>query len=152
MVLAVVLAVIVGTLVVALLYLQWRTSRVSHDARQTEFAGGTVPSPLPDGSYQGQVRGYTGSWIGKSFDLATGTGVNNFKDGHQLYPFKFYAGHGLSDKIPVLKIDYNVPQNSWWVRHLVDEVVQTSPNHFLGKIHVHIAGLTFSVGYFTLEK
>lgn len=148
--------IIIGLLILifllVLLGFTIRSISVNRDARQKEFLAGTVPSPLPDGFYAGKVNGYRGSWTGKTFDVATGLGINNFKDGNKLYPFRFYAGQGLSDKIPLLKIDYNQPQNSWWVRHVVDEVVQTAPGHFLGKIHTKFIGLTFTVGYFTLLK
>ncbi|HSX41830.1 MAG TPA: hypothetical protein VLE93_00595 [Candidatus Saccharimonadales bacterium] len=149
----IIVAVLVVIFLLVLLGFELRTMQVERDARQKQFAAGSLPSPLPDGFYTGVVNNYKGGWTGKTFDLAAQTGINNFKDGNKLYPFKFYTGPGVRDKkIQTLKIDYNQPANSWWIRHIVDEVVQTSPNHFLGKIHVRWAGLTFTIGYFTLAR
>lgn len=148
----IILYILIAVIVITFLGFEVRSWQVNRDARNKIFAAGTVPAPLPDGFFKGHVNGYRGTWIGKTFD-ASGNGINNFSDGNKLYPFKFYPGPGLTDKsLTVLKIDYNQQQNSWWVRHIVDEVVQTAPGQLLGKIQARWLGLTFSIGYFTLQK
>jgi len=148
-----ILAIILGLIIIALLVFEWRTIKAEKDPRQREFTNGHLPDPLPDGFYNGVVRGYTGSWIGKTFNLAATTGINNFSDGNTLYPFAFYPGTGLRDpNTSVLKIDYNQPGNSFWIRMVVDEVVETQPGAYLGKIQLRLLGFHFTLGYFTLNK
>lgn len=151
----VVIIVAIIVLVVILLLIGWmRTAKSEKDVRQQIFATGHVPNPLPSGFYRGKVNGYKGSWTGKTFDSQAKTGINNFSDGNELYHFAFYEGNGLRDKdLKVLKIDYNQPGNRFWVKNIVDEIVETdTPGHYLGKIHVHLIGLTFTIGYFSLGK
>lgn len=148
-----VIKILLAVLVIFLIVMTYRTFKASHDPRAKVFAAGHVPATLPDGFYSGTVNGYNGGWKGKSFDAATKTGSNTFDD-NQAYPFTFYTGSGLSDKnLTVIKIDYNNSQNPFWLHGVVDEIVETdTPNHFLGKIHLRFLGLTFAVGYFTLQK
>ncbi len=134
--------------------LTWNTQ---HSDLQQKFLAGTVPAALPDGPYRGIVSGYAGSWRGKEFDRAKQGGWNLFENGDKFraqYPFKLYAGPGLRDReLNVLKIDYNLPQNSPWLKMVTDEIVETSPGHFLGKVHVRLVpGYPFTLGYFELYK
>jgi hypothetical protein len=151
-VVVIVCGIVLLVLLLGLLYGTWRTWQVEHNTRQAEFRAGTIPTDLPDGPYDGSSPSLErGSWHGKSFDRAKATGLNRVGDGEK-YPFAMYFGRGLRDPIKVITIDYNHPSNPWWLRLVTDEIVQTSPNHFLGKIQVRILGLTFSVGYFELKK
>ncbi len=124
-------------------------------SNQKIFSSGKVPKELPNGFYKGHVERIKVSWQGKKFDAKSGTGVNIFKNGDQLiekYPFKIYKAEGLKDRMIVLRIDYNLPQNPFWVRLVVDEVVETSPDNFLGKINLKLTGFSLTLGYFTLKK
>ena len=149
-----ILVVILGVLLAG-----WhRTYKIQHSSTQGVFQLGTAPDPLPEGSYRGSVSGYHVAWQGKSFYSREASGTNNFKtaDGSivQKYPFRTYIASGLQDRaITVLKIDYNISKNPWWLRMVLDEIVQTEPGHYVGKIHVRLPlGISFAVGYFTLEK
>ncbi len=122
---------------------------------QKLFSKGKVLKELPNGFYQGHVNRIKVSWQGKKFDAKKGTGINVFKNDDQLtekYPFKIYQAQGLKDKMEVLRIDYNLPQNPFWVRLVVDEIVEISPDNFLGKVNIKLFGLIFTPGYFTLTK
>src|SRR5687767_7092086 len=116
-----------------------RTRKTQTSANQARFTAGKLPSPAPDGFYQGQVTGYNGPWQGKQFDAATQTGINIFATGdtttEERYPFVTYVGKGLRDpSTDVLKIDYAKANNPWWVKFVLDEIVETEPGHYLGKI------------------
>jgi hypothetical protein len=138
-----------------LAYAYLRTYRAEHSANQERFVKGTAPLVAPVGLYRGTVTGYTGAWRGKAFKDET-SGINIFEDAGQRnerYPFKTYVAPGIRDTdVSVLKIDYNIPGNPWWLKFILDEVVEVAPNTLLGKVHVHFGSVAFTLGYFTLEK
>ncbi len=125
--------------------------RASHSPNNARFLAGKLPPSNLDGFYEGNKPGTT--WQGKVFDGQHQSGINRFKSGDR-YVFKTYTGKGLKDhKLDVLKIDYNQPGNPWWLKFIVDELVQTDSNHFLGKVHLKfIPGLPVTVTYFELSK
>ncbi len=144
-----VLVVLVG--IAAGLY---QTRKVEHSADQAKFRSGTVPEPLPDGFYQGNAfTGLGKNWQGKVFDRAKATGINQFAEG-QRFTFTTYPAAGLRDHDrQVLRINYNQPGNPWWLHFVTDEIVQTQPGHYLGKIHIRpLPGLVFTLGYFELSQ
>lgn len=144
-------------IVLAIFFGLLRTIQIQHKPQQKEFFSGTVPKELPNGLYRGTVSGLNTTWEGKRFDASESSGINVFKNGsnyNEKYPFKTYFGKGVQDKeLEVVKIDYSANKDPWWLRFILDEVVEVSPGKYLGKVHVTIIpGLPFSVGYFRLEK
>jgi hypothetical protein len=123
-------------------------------AQNAEFARGTIPTNLPDGKYDGSATVSMGSWVGKVFDAAAATGKNRFLDGSERYPFEVSKSTSVRDgKKAVLKINYNIAGNPLWLRTVTDEIVEVSPNTYLGKIQIQIIpGLPFTAGYFTLKQ
>ena len=125
---------------------------------QKHFVKGTFPNPLPDGFYQGTVPGHTVSWLGKKFNATAQMGINVFDDGNGIkgerYSFKISKTKGARDKnLDVLAIDYNISANPWWLRPVLDEIVQVEPNHYLGKLEIRIIpGHPFTVAFFELQK
>ena len=136
----------------------WRTWQIQSDLRQKMFLNGIVPNPLPDGFYNGTVSGQKSSWLGKKFDSKNATGINVFNSGFELknerHPFITYQGKGLLDKSSdVLKIDYNIKDNPFWLKFIVDEIVQIEKDKYLGKMVLRIIpGFPFSVLYFEITK
>ncbi len=130
----------------------YRTWQIQNSSNQKLFLSGKIPSPRPDGLYKGSVSFKT-SWQGKKFNASSLSGINLIS-GKEQYPFKTYIGKSLADiNLDVFKIDYNIPQNPFWLKFILDEIVEISPNHFLGKVHLKlIPGLPFSLGYFSLER
>lgn len=133
-----------------------RSIQIQNNPQQKEFLNGTVPKDLPNGLYKGKV-GLKTNWQGKRFDASASAGINVFKKNGQTsesYPFKTYVGPGAQDKnLKVLKIDYSENKKPWWLRYILDEVVEVSPGKYLGKLHITaIPGLPFSLGFFRLEK
>ena len=135
-----------------------RTWQLEHSSNQTVFFEGTVPQPAPDGLYSGSIEGPKVSWLGKKFNAASSAGINVFDDGNgkqgERYPFKTAYGKGLRDMhIDVLTIDYNTPDNPFWMHPILDEIVQIGPDKYLGKLHVRlIPGHPFTLSYFELSK
>ena len=128
-----------------------KTWQTQHNPNQKIFLSGKIPNPLPNGLYKGSVSFKT-SWQGKKFDSSNSTGINIISN-KEKYPFKTYIGKGIQDKnLDVYKIDYNIKTNPFWLRFILDEIVEVSPGKYLGKVHLNFFGFPFSLGYFKLEK
>ncbi|HLD25908.1 MAG TPA: hypothetical protein VJC05_02615 [Candidatus Andersenbacteria bacterium] len=155
MTILVVLVIVV--LLAAVLFGVYRTVKSERSGNQEKFVRGTADSASVDGDYIGNVPGLDVSWQGKTFNQAESSGINRFKEGDRVttnYPFKTYVAKGLRDKdTDVIVLDYNQPGNPWWLRFIVDEMVSTAPNTYLGKVHIRaLPRVVFTMGYFTLEK
>lgn len=141
-----------GLGLLALLYLTFLSllnQRVGNPSQQA-FLKGKKPGEL-SGFYKGTASVKT-TWKGKEFDSSTHMGINVLRDTKK-YPFKTYTGIGLQDNIEVLKIDYNIKDNPFWVRLILDELVETAPNKYLGKAMIRIIpGFPFTVLFFNLSK
>ncbi len=149
-----IILVIIILLLLFLCYLTWKSKQVPE---QAEFLKGTVPNPTPSGLYKGSTTFYRAAWLGKTFYPDKNTGDNSFAAGdttENKYPFITYAGPGFRDAgLQTFKIDYKLPTNQFWIRPILDEIVEVSPGKYLGKIHYRlIPGFPFTIGYFRLEK
>lgn len=137
-------------------YLALSTSRVQRQPLQEEFLSGSADLPLP-GAYRGQTNLPLPAWRGKSFQTGTPGGTNYFSQNGaimRLYPFIADTAPGLRDHdISVIRLDYNQAANPWYVRvFLVEEIVRTSENNYLGKTHIRILpSLAFTLDFFTLQ-
>jgi hypothetical protein len=143
-------------LIVGVTFCAYLHHRAQNSALQKSFLAGTIPSLLPDGLYTGTVGGTQTTWKGKKFNRAEQRGINVFQDdfsAHEAYPFKTYVGTGAVDKqIQTVKIDYNLPENPLWLRVLLDEIVETTPGNFLGKLEIQIfPSMYITLGYFELK-
>jgi len=99
-----------------------------------------------NGFYKGNKEG---NWLGKTFSAKTSSGINNFRQGSKeitKYPFKTYEENNL------LKLDYNLPVNPWWLRLIIDDLKETNPNHFEGTMKIKILELQIPLAKFTLTK
>jgi hypothetical protein len=125
------------------------------DSRQFQFTKGGLPSEPLNGNYSGSAL-FQANWRGKYFNSADQTGLNNFQIGESVYQqfkFKTYVGKGLLDDKEVLKIDYDLPENPFFVRWVVDEIVEVERGKYLGKAHVRVLPfMPFTIIYFSLEK
>lgn len=143
-------------LLVTILLLWFRTWQMKKESNQSIFLQGRVPNPKPDGFYQGDM-GFSTAWIGKKFNNKDSVGINIFKDkkGKEVekYQFKTYVGRGLFDpNLLVLKIDYNIRGNPFWMRCVLDEIIEVAPNEYLGKLHLRIIhSFPFSILFFELK-
>ena len=132
------------------------TSIRKSQAEQFLFTKGTYPDPELNGNYKGSAEAQA-NWIGKSFDSKNNTGINRFSEGlveEKRIEFKTYQGKGLMDPdVDVLKIDYNIEENPFYIKWILDEIVQVSPGKYLGKVHLRlIPFLPITIMYFELEK
>ncbi len=127
--------------------------RTSNHPNQVKFDSGTISSKELDGFYKGMnFNGLGSDWKGKTFDSATNRGINTFSYGDR-YKFKVYESQGLRDDKTVLRLDYNLKSNPFWMRFIRDEMVEITPDNYLGKVTFKIIpGLPFTVTYFELSK
>lgn len=118
---------------------------------QTRFDEGRIPEEFPDGKYNGTAV-TTLNWTGKSFNSANQTGINNFQGGSQMFPFRTYVEKSVSDDKEVIVIDYNIPENPFFIRWVRDEIVEVEPGEFLGKAHFRMLPFVpFTIIYFELS-
>ena len=150
------LAVLFVFALVIFTYGAYRNFKTQANVNNKIFLKGTIPSKFPDGFYKGTVKELNTAWAGKEFNAKEMNGINIFHEEGQTskkYPFHLYRGKGLADKnLEVIKIDYDLPQNPIWLRFILDEIVETGKDQYLGKLHIRFPGVSFALGYFTLQK
>jgi hypothetical protein len=151
-----VLKVVVALIVIVLVLAFARSWQVESSENQKIFAANAAPQPALDGLYSGSVSTPVKvTWLGKKFNAASSTGINVFDDGqggqHEGYPFATsVATNGTST---VLNIDYAHPDNPFWIRPILDQLVQVAPGEYLGKLTVRLVpGYPMSLGFFQLKK
>ncbi len=152
-----VIVVVIFLVSVALLLGYGRTYVVERQPEQAEFTKGVADLSALDGEYSGVAHGYLGSWQGKTIFQDTKSGINRFLYGEtieQKYPFGLSLQKALRDaNKDVIVLDYNQKGNPWWLKYIVDEMVEVGPQHYLGKVHARITSdLVFTLGYFSLTK
>lgn len=155
------------------------TFLVEKSRRQAEFIAGSVSGAPPDGFYNGSaylLGNRPVPWLGKSFESANSLGFNiftprgatllkivtplyklfrkNAEGNTDAYNFKTLSGPALKDpSLEVIKLDYDSPENPFLIRIILDEIVETSPEQYLGKVHMKIfPGVYSTIGFFGLRK
>jgi hypothetical protein len=174
-----ILAGILAFLAVWLGFWSLVTVVVGMGRRQKEFLGGSIPQAAPEGFYNGSAYLLGGGpvpWLGKSFDRANSLGFNIFtpqgaallKILMPLYKlfrknnegntdgffFKTRTARSLKDgSLDVIKLDYDSPENPFLIRIILDEIVETAPGEFLGKVHLKVfPGVYSTIGFFGLRE
>lgn len=167
---AVIAIIILGSLI---------TFIIERSPYQPAFVAGRAPDPGPDGFHPGEAHVLFDKktpWLGKQFDRQAQIGFNIFtplgarilkvasplyqkfsinEEGNtRAYYFKTYIGKGRKDvNTDVFKLDYDMPENPFWIRAILDEVVEIAPREYLGKIHVKfLPGFFVTIGYFGLRE
>lgn len=147
---------ILALVILALALGFFRTWQVENSDEGKLFASNSAPTAKLDGFYKGSVNAPVKvTWLGKKFISASSTGINVFDDGNggqsERYPFSTSMGlHGTST---ALYIDYSLPENPFWVRPILDELVEVAPHAYLGKMTLRIIpSYPFTIGFFRLSK
>ena len=139
--------------VLALAYGFYRTWKTGSSEDYDRFQQGMVPEAMPEGLWKGAALGLGEvSWKGKKFSTS-GTGINLIGE-EEKFPFLFSRAASITDSSKeVIRLDYNQRENPFWLRFIVDEMVSTGENQFLGIVYINvIPRLPFRMGYFTLTK
>ena len=155
------------------------TLLMQQSGHHQKFLHGSLPQTPPDGFHQGAAHllfDRQTPWLGKSFDRNDGVGFNIFTpqgssilkimtplyklfsknaDGNtKAYFFKTYAAPALKDApLEVIKLDYDSAENPFLIRIVLDEIVETAPDVFLGKVHLKVFPRIYAtIGFFGLKK
>ncbi len=123
------------------------------------YAAGTVPDALTvldgrprgrmlavrlldDGRAFDRLRRFAGAarfpWGGKSFfpvDAKNGRGINRVRLGalrFDWYPFDTRVERSVVDGAPTVLLDYDKPENPFFIRRIRDEIREIEPGLFLG--------------------
>jgi hypothetical protein len=118
-----------------------RLDRVSGDLRGRMLAW----PALPRGPVAALLRRWAASarfpWRGKSFTPGEerGEGINRvFRDRFRLYRFATFIGRSRAGEFDALQLDYDRPDNPFFIRPIRDEIRELSPGLYLGQAWVEI--------------
>jgi hypothetical protein len=94
-------------------------------------------------------------WQGKT--LVAGGGHNRVDLGgvlgrQNIFPFATSVAPSLFDGKPTIAIDYDRPENPWWMRRVHDEIREVEPGLFLGLDLWRTARRSVGLVWFALER
>lgn len=118
-----------------------RLDRVAGDLRGRMLAWPSVPR----GPVAALLRGWASSarfpWRGKSFTPGDerGEGINRVVvDRLRLYRFATFIGRSRAGAFDALQLDYDRPDNPFFIRPIRDEIRELSPGLYLGQAWLEI--------------
>ncbi len=136
-----------------------RSYITSHSPYQEVFLSGFLPSKALSGRYKGTILTSLGTttWVGKEISAKDKGGINIFQTATgtiKRYPFRLLEVSSVENsKKKIVRLDYGLPENPFWMRFVHDEMVETKPGIFLGKMFISVVRpLSFGVGFFQLES
>ena len=95
-------------------------------------------------------------WRGKSFSAKApdrGEGINRVvSDRTRLFRFETTVGKSRAGDFDAVQLDYDRPQNPFFIRAIKDEVRRVRPGLFLGQAWIQTAGKARLALWFALEK
>ena len=142
------------------------------------YRAAEVPAvPALDGDLRGRMLAVTGAgrlwfallrsfaawrhfpWRGKSFASRTigtrGDGINRvFGDRapRRWFRFETFIGPSRADGGPAFQLDYDNPDNPFFIRAIKDEVRQVAPGLYLGQAYLMLFGKPRFALYFALQR
>lgn len=95
-------------------------------------------------------------WDGKSFQAAdadAGEGINRVRlvGDRDWYPFTTRVEPSVLDGRPCVLLDYDQPENPWFIRRIRDELRAVSPGLFLGPALLRLRGDHRLVLWFAID-
>ena len=105
------------------------------------------------------VRAFAGSrvfpWRGKSFSPMgedRGEGINRVvRDRIRLYRFETYVGRSRAGDFDCVQLNYDLPENPFFIRPIKDEIREIAPKLYLGQAYLQLKEKTHLVLYFALN-
>jgi hypothetical protein len=104
------------------------------------------------------VRAFAGSrvfpWRGKSFSPMgedRGEGINRVvSDRFRLYRFETYVGRSRAGDFDCVQLNYDLPENPFFIRPIKDEIREIAPKLYLGQAYLQLKEKAHLVLYFGL--
>lgn len=108
----------------------------------------------------GLLRWYARSpffpWQGKTFKTlgaGRGEGINRvLGDRRQWYRFRTFVGPSRAGAFDAVQLDYDAPENPWFIRAIKDEAREAAPGLWLGLAYLMVKGSPRLALYFGLAK
>ncbi len=95
-------------------------------------------------------------WRGKSFrphGRDAGEGINRvFTDRLRLYRFETSVGRSRAGDFDAVQLDYDLPDNPFFIRPIKDEIRELGPGLYLGQAYLALPSSTPLVLYFGLTR
>lgn len=108
----------------------------------------------------GLLRRFSGSsrfpWAGKTFaaEGETGRGINRIRllGNREWYAFTTREEPSVLDGKPCVLLDYDHPENPWFIRRIRDELREVSPGLYLGPALLRAGGQHTCILFFSVDK
>jgi hypothetical protein len=95
-------------------------------------------------------------WRGKSFtalDKDKGEGWNRlFTDRFKRFRFETFVGPSRAGGFDALQLDYDLPENPFFIRAIKDEIRELRPGLWLGQAYLNLGAQPKLVLYFALQQ
>lgn len=125
-----------------------------------DLRGRMLASPMLHGRAAELPRAWASSswfpWRGKSFNPTSedrGEGINRVVvDRFRLYRFETFIGKSRAGDFDAVQLDYDLPENPFFIRPIKDEIRELRPNLYLGQAWLEIGKRAPLLAlYFALE-
>jgi hypothetical protein len=126
-----------------------------------DLRGRMLAWPVLDGQpgISAGLRAFAGiksfPWRGKSFtpDDQRGEGINRvFSDRLRLFRFETFIGKSRAGDFDALQLDYDLPENPFFIRMIKDEIREVEPGLWLGQAWLRTKKSETLVLYFGLAR
>lgn len=95
-------------------------------------------------------------WLGKSFcplGQDHGRGINRVgSDRFKLFSFDTFIGRSRAGDFDAVQLDYDLPENPFFIRPIKDEIREVRPGLYLGQAYLSLPTATHLVLYFGLTS
>jgi len=94
-------------------------------------------------------------WRGKSFSplgSGRGRGINRvFSERVRLWNFDTFVGPSRAGDFDAVQLDYDLPENPFYIRPIKDEIREVRPQLYLGQAYLQLSSAAHLALYFALE-
>ncbi|MEM7158487.1 MAG: hypothetical protein AAF799_36950 [Myxococcota bacterium] len=144
----------------ALSALYQRASVPALDEVRGDLRGRMLATTVLGGAAARFARSWASSnlfvWRGKSFmpgTTAEGEGINRVMvDRLRLFRFETFIGPSRAGDFDALQLDYDLPENPFFIRPIKDELRQLRDGLYLGQAYLSLRGAETLVLYFGLTR
>lgn len=140
------------------LYASARVPRLS--AIRGDLRGRMLAPAILSPGWSALMRTWAGSslfpWLGKSFcplGEDAGRGLNRVgTDRFRVFAFDTFVGRSRAGDFDAVQLDYDLPENPFFIRPIKDEIRELRPGLYLGQAYLVLPSSTHMVLYFGLTR